>query len=898
MAQPQQSQTPTAQRGIVKQVLSGDAIIIRGQPRGGPPPEKQINLSYINAPKLARRGNPNVETSQETKDEPYAWEAREFLRKKLIRKEVCFTIEYKVPNSTREYGLVFIGKDTSDENVVESLVVEGLVEVRRAGVKPSDIQQKLCELEDAAKAAGKGKWSTDPSHSHVRDMKYTVENPRNFIDSLHHAPVKAIVEHVRDGSTLRVLLLPDYYLLTVMISGIRCPTFKTSEDGQTQVGESFADEAKFFTECRLLQREVEVILESVSNQNFFGSILHPNGNIAELLLKEGFARCVDWSITFVTGGPDKLRAAERSAKDARLRIWRDYAPSGPSIDSKDKEFTGKVVEVVNADSLVIKLGNGSLMKVFLSSIRPPRLSEDKQSEIQKDSKGRSFRPLYDIPYMYEAREFLRKKLIGKKVNVSKDYIQPASNSFPEKVCCTVTIGGQNVAEALISKGLATVVRYRQDDDQRSTHYDELLAAEMKAQKSGKGLHSKKDMPVHRVVDLSGDLSKSKQFFPFLQRAGRMEGVVEFVASGSRLRIFVSRENCLITFLLGGISCPRGPRPGPGGGMLEGEPWGEEAHKFTKELCHQREVEIEVETMDKAGNFIGWMWIDNINLSIALVQEGLASVHFTAERSPHYSALQIAENSAKKRGDKIWTGFEEPKEEEKKEDNVERKISYRSVIITEVQSNLKFYAQHVEEGPQLEEMMSKLREELASNPPLPGSFTPRKGVLCASKFVDDQWYRARIEKVAGNIVHVFYIDFGNREVTDPTKLAVLPTIYQGLSPAAHEYGLACISMPEDSEYIEDARHALIQDTDNRALLLNVEYRVGGIEYVTLYMSEDKEDILKNLISEGLLMVENRKEKKLQKVVTEYKSAEKTARWQRLNLWRYGDFTEDDAKEFGI
>jgi len=25
------------------------------------------------------------------------------------------------------------------------------------------------------------------------------------------------------------------------------------------------------------------------------------------------------------------------------------------------------------------------------------------------------RPLYDIPYMFEAREFLRKKLIGKKV---------------------------------------------------------------------------------------------------------------------------------------------------------------------------------------------------------------------------------------------------------------------------------------------------------------------------------------------------------------------------------------------------------------------------------------------------------------------------------------------------
>ncbi|KAJ8783027.1 hypothetical protein J1605_009635 [Eschrichtius robustus] len=36
---------------------------------------------------------------------------------------------------------------------------------------------------------------------------------------------------------------------------------------------------------------------------------------------------------------------------------------------------------------------------------------------------------------------------------------------------------RNIAEALVSKGLATVIRYRQDDDQRSSHYDELLAAE-------------------------------------------------------------------------------------------------------------------------------------------------------------------------------------------------------------------------------------------------------------------------------------------------------------------------------------------------------------------------------------------------------------------------------------
>ena len=61
----------------------------------------------------------------------------------------------------------------------------------------------------------------------------------------------------------------------------------------------------------------------------------------------------------------------------------------------------------------------------------------------------------------------------------------------------------NVGEALISKGLATCVRYRQDDDQRSSHYDELLAAETRAIKKAVGIHSKKQPPVIRVADISG-----------------------------------------------------------------------------------------------------------------------------------------------------------------------------------------------------------------------------------------------------------------------------------------------------------------------------------------------------------------------------------------------------------
>lgn len=60
---------------------------------------------------------------------------------------------------------------------------------------------------------------------------------------------------------------------------------------------------------------------------------------------------------------------------------------------------------------------------------------------------------------------------------------------------------RNVAEALVSKGLATVVKYRPDDDQRSSRYDDLLAAETKAAKSQLGLHAKKDNPPLRVTEI-------------------------------------------------------------------------------------------------------------------------------------------------------------------------------------------------------------------------------------------------------------------------------------------------------------------------------------------------------------------------------------------------------------
>lgn len=51
------------------QVISGCAIIVRGQPRGGPPPERQINLSNIRAGNLARRAAGGLPEAKDIPDE-------------------------------------------------------------------------------------------------------------------------------------------------------------------------------------------------------------------------------------------------------------------------------------------------------------------------------------------------------------------------------------------------------------------------------------------------------------------------------------------------------------------------------------------------------------------------------------------------------------------------------------------------------------------------------------------------------------------------------------------------------------------------------------------------------------------------------------------------------------
>jgi staphylococcal nuclease domain-containing protein 1 len=762
-----------------------------------------------------------------------------------------------------------------EENINETMVNEGLVEVvRKQQNKDNAEVLHLIELEESAKIASKGKWSSTPSEK--REVIYEVEEPAKLVNKTF----AGIVEHVRDGSTLRVALVIEpkvkYQMITLMISGIRCP----------QTGEPFGEEARYFTESRLLQRDIEVRIEQISGggntSSFVGSVTIGDKNIAEYLIKEGFAKCLDWSLG-LTKEPKTLRTLEKEAKAKKLRIWKDYKDIVRSAGSSES-FDAKVIEIVNGDALVVQnLATNEVKKVFIASIRPPRLEGNKSDEPQ-DKK--QFRPLYDIPHMFEAREFLRKRLIGKKVSVKVDYIQPKTENFPEKTCCTIILDNINIGEALISKGLATVVKYRPDDEQRASGYDAFLAAETKAQKSSKGMYSNsKEAGIVRIVDLSSDQSKAKQYLPFLLRnqSARKEAVVEFIfPSSSKLKVYIPKENCLLNLILVGINSPK-----------SNETIGSEALNFVKQRIHQKDVQISIEAMDKVGNFIGWVYFDDgKNLAIELVKNGFASVRDLNK----LNELNSAEAEAKRRRIGIWKDYKEEEHNEAlqeaiaDEDNDKENSDLdkrKKVVVTNITNDMSsFHAQYVDDGPKLEELLTELREELSTNPPLPGAYKPTKGDLVVAKFsADQQWYRAKIEKmVSQNEAQVIYIDYGNRETVATRNIAAMPSgKYSGLSAAAKEYTLAFVRLDTDPEFIEEVKAVFAEETADRVLLLKSEYRdSSGLDAVTLVDEETKKDIILELVLEGLFFVDSkgRRERRLQKTLNEYKAAQETAKKKRV------------------
>ncbi|OQR78220.1 hypothetical protein BIW11_06545 [Tropilaelaps mercedesae] len=910
-----QSAAVTRLTGRLKKVNSADTVVVCTIGPDRAPHDKVVHLANLVAPKVAVY---TFETKQI--DEPLGWEGREVLRKEFIGTEVTVEVEHHAAKSVS--GYVYKGKGTEGESLNEIAVARGLASVKEKCIEVKDLvmhQQltrtrgwpcckssvslygfqvnkksekydKLKELQEKAKAAKLGIWADDRASKRVRDIVWTISDGMNLFDKYNGKSLDAIVEGVcPNAAGVRVFVQLDgtFYYLTVMLAGIRGPTEESK----------LRPRAIYFIESGLLhQPDIKLVLNGAGNNGqLLGRIIHPQYDIVQELLANGLAQIQDWMLTSMDPKDvTRLREAEQSAKQGNLGVWKDYKEGPKTTSLLSNSMTAKVVEVVASDMLVVKDASNNLKKIFLSSIRPPR-KESQTKEPQ--AKLTMAQKMFQQPLLFEAREFLRKELIGKNVKVHTDFIQPKSEMYPEKVCCTVTINGKNIAEALVSRGLASVVRYRQDNDQRSPHYFELQMAEHTAQKNRVGLYAKKEPEPMKVAELQGEPIKSKQYFTSLQRGNPNTAIVEFVSSGSRLRVYCAKHSCVFPFLLNGIQCPRAGRLEPNGQSAPGgDAYGNEALRLTKDQCLQHEISIDVESQDKNGAMIGKAVVAGKNLAVELVAAGLATVHrYSAEKLSYYKDLCDAEELAKAKKLCLWENcVEEVKEEEKEvieevlEDNKsERKVEFKTVQVSEITpSGTKFYVQYIADRAKFLEMSKKLQEEL-KNPTVAGTF--KRGDRAAAKFTDGHWYRVKIEKLSPTKAELLYVDFGNRGECSPSELQRLPAFCATTPSVAHPVNLAFVKMPKDEDEMENARRAFAKDVESE-VKMNIEYKNQDETYVTLHVGDS--DIGRGLIADGYAFFEPRRGERYAEICKEYQEAQDKAKNEHLNLWEYGDSREDE------
>jgi staphylococcal nuclease domain-containing protein 1 len=917
-------------RGVVKSVLSGDTIVVLEVDKSnnqGPPPERQVTFSSLTAPRL---GRPKTESQEATKDEPYSWESREFLRKKSIGKKVVFTIDYVNPTTGREYGTVYLVE--SNECLNHLMISEGWATVFKSstGKEPKRPDfANLLQLEDAAMQDQKGMHNKDPTAAEASVRPVLSYDPFQLYNQLKGKELQAVVEQVRTGSTLRVTLLPSFHNLVVMLSGVQAPMFKRKDDG-TQEAEPFARESKFFVEQHVLQRDVQLTLEGVDKMgNFFGSISYQGHDVAEELLKAGLAHFVQWSAS--ARGPawgPRLANAFKLAKEHKRRLYANYVEKGEAQAPQGlpKEFTGRVAGVVNAGTLAVlpDVTGTSEVQVTLSSIRVPKAGyPGDEADEAKMSKEERDEVRAEKAYAAEAKEYLRKKLIGQKVRVVLDYVRAASaapgttggnrgaGAAEDRAYYTVYSNDHNIAVNLVDQGLARVMQYRAGED-RTQDYEALVMAENNAKEKNKGLYGPTSKaPVRHINDLCVEftdskarqqqIAKARQFLPFLQRGGTQKAVVEYVFSGSRYKLYVPKETCVVFFSLSGVKVPKR------GENAENDELSNAALAFARERLHQRDVTVDVQQIDKGGNFLGQLYYHKKDFAIQLLEQGYATVqHGIVERLAQGNDYIKAEEQAKAAKKNIWKNYDEEAEKRRLQEEAEAEArqqqnEYMDVIVTEIIDGAHFYMQIVgSEAAALDELVAHLTELSASENGVAGpEFRPRVGDLVRSQFTeDDSWYRAKIMEASQSRQQytVQYIDYGNREVVPAERIRPLPAVFQTLPPQATEAGLAFVKAPKlDSDFGREAAVMLRELTVGKKLVAEVIYRDNGIPYLGLGHPESSIHVNAAIVRAGLARVDRRHRRFSHPLFVHLREEEDKAKAAHVNIWQYGDAPDSDEDE---
>lgn len=327
----------------VIEIISGDCISVA--PTSGPDmSERRINLSSIRAPRLA---NPRDEKAMH---EPWAVEAKEFLISRLVGRTVSVSMDYvrKIGEGTNERTLHFAtvklpGTGDEAQNVAEMLLIRGLASC----IHHRSEEERAADYDGLVAAAKRGienkkgmhNKNKEPAVHRMNDFSVSSQKAKTFLPFLQRAgKCSAIVDFVAAGHKVRVSIPKEGAVISFCLAGVRCP----------RRDEPYAAQALEFTRTRILQRTVEIVVDSVDKTGIFlGTLFADEGrlNLGEELLRAGLGSLHPaFPVERVQGGR-ALAEIEAAAKEVKAGLWKDWTPPVQVEETREDEPTGELVRV-------------------------------------------------------------------------------------------------------------------------------------------------------------------------------------------------------------------------------------------------------------------------------------------------------------------------------------------------------------------------------------------------------------------------------------------------------------------------------------------------------------------------------------------------------------------------
>lgn len=295
-------------------------------------------------------------------------------------------------------------------------------------------------------------------------------------------------------------------------------------------------------------------------------------------------------------------------------------------------ISGSTVQIIRATQSDKSSRGPAEHEISLQGIRAPL----------GGAKGRNEEPWY-----FQSREFLRSKLIGAQVAYSATNAGDGVRRFG----MVFTLEGEDIRESIVSNGWAEVkpLPAAEKNEQRLKSHARLVELQDAAKAANKGMWSKSQKGTRAVIE------KYDAVEVFEKLKGKpLAAVVEQVRSGSTLRVYIPSTGHVIPLLLSGV---QSPILKPHMSDEKQQPWARAARFFAELHALHRDVEICLESLDKAdknNNFYGSVSVLGANLGVKLLEAGLARfVEWSATKTANVEALKKAEKAAQAASLRLW-----------------------------------------------------------------------------------------------------------------------------------------------------------------------------------------------------------------------------------------------------